>query len=235
MEASYNRTQDVLDIKLLQPIVNNAALQLAKGPQHEQQHMPVYYNLVQDLQAEAVAAAAASDMPLAFAQARPSPEGRHWEDKTRNNHNKSNSSTALTRCCPPVSYNLREFTMLRLYDVSPSLVVRVLEGMDSSYEEFPFRLSAQERALVDVEPAPPAPLLVVGRSGTGKTTCVVLRLFRQWLEGKEAAQLNPDIANPVRQVRMCESVHFPACLALCREQPKCNPLPMLTFLHLSLL
>ena len=196
MEASYNRTRDVLDIKLLEPIVNDAAVQLP-GQQQQDKQLPCYYNLVQDLQAEAVSAAQASDMPLAFAQARPSPEDRHSEVKSNGS---SSSSEALVRCCPPASYNLREFTMLRLFDVAPPLVARVLEGMDSGYEEFPFRLSTQERTLVDVESNPPAPLLVVGRSGTGKTTCVVLRLFRQWWEGREEAVVNPELATPVRQV-----------------------------------
>jgi ABC-type Na+ transport system ATPase subunit NatA len=35
--------------------------------------------------------------------------------------------------------------------------------------------------IIELEPRPPASILLLGRSGTGKTTVLVFRLFAAWL------------------------------------------------------
>jgi hypothetical protein len=35
--------------------------------------------------------------------------------------------------------------------------------------------------LIETDPQPPASLLLLGRSGTGKTTVLVFRMFAKWL------------------------------------------------------
>lgn len=96
------------------------------------ENQPVYYNIVQDMAADA-AAAAAYNMPLAFAQPRPTQGDEHGPANSRSND-------GLVKYCPPASYNAREFTMLRLYDLTPNLIRRVIsEQMDLRHEDFPFR------------------------------------------------------------------------------------------------
>jgi hypothetical protein len=46
----------------------------------------------------------------------------------------------------------------------------VLHGQREDEVEFPFRLSEQELDIIEKVPHPPASMLLLGRSGTGKTT-----------------------------------------------------------------
>jgi hypothetical protein len=47
-------------------------------------------------------------------------------------------------------------------------------------------VSPPESAIIAREPQPPAAMLLVGRSGTGKTTCAVYRLWARWLVSRQA-------------------------------------------------
>lgn len=46
----------------------------------------------------------------------------------------------------------------------------VLRGQREDEVEFPFRVSEQELDIIEKVPHPPASMLLLGRSGTGKTT-----------------------------------------------------------------
>jgi hypothetical protein len=46
----------------------------------------------------------------------------------------------------------------------------VLRGQREDEVELPFRVSEQELSIIERQPSPPASLLLLGRSGTGKTT-----------------------------------------------------------------
>lgn len=47
--------------------------------------------------------------------------------------------------------------------------------------EFPFRVSPAEQEIIQYNADPPCSLVLVGRSGTGKTTCAVYRMWGRWL------------------------------------------------------
>lgn len=47
--------------------------------------------------------------------------------------------------------------------------------------DFPFRVSPSEQAIIESDPDPPCSIVLVGRSGTGKTTCAVFRMWARWL------------------------------------------------------
>ena len=47
--------------------------------------------------------------------------------------------------------------------------------------DFPFRVSPSEQAIIENDPNPPCSIVLVGRSGTGKTTCAVFRMWARWL------------------------------------------------------
>ncbi|KAL3154824.1 hypothetical protein ABBQ38_011366 [Trebouxia sp. C0009 RCD-2024] len=46
--------------------------------------------------------------------------------------------------------------------------------------DFPFWVSPAEQAIIQMEPDPPCSMVLVGRSGTGKTTCAVFRIWARW-------------------------------------------------------
>ncbi len=57
-----------------------------------------------------------------------------------------------------------------------------MQGMKDSEVDFPFKLSPDEEEIVKLRPDPPCSVILLGRSGTGKTTCAVFRMFGAWLQ-----------------------------------------------------
>ena len=55
------------------------------------------------------------------------------------------------------------------------------QDMGEAEIDFPFRVSPSEQAIIESEPEPPCSIVLVGRSGTGKTTCAVFRMWARWL------------------------------------------------------
>ena len=47
--------------------------------------------------------------------------------------------------------------------------------------DFPFRVSPSELTIIENDPDPPCSTVLVGRSGTGKTTCAVYKMWFRWL------------------------------------------------------
>ena len=46
--------------------------------------------------------------------------------------------------------------------------------------DFPFRVTEEEHAIINFEPSPQRSIILIGRSGTGKTTCILYRLWRDF-------------------------------------------------------
>lgn len=57
--------------------------------------------------------------------------------------------------------------------------------------DFPFKLSPEEYDLIKLAPNPPSSIILLGRSGTGKTTCAVYRLWGNWLRHYTNPGLDP--------------------------------------------
>jgi hypothetical protein len=87
---------------------------------------------------------------------------------------------------PPANASVDTFTLLKFFDLTPELVHACLAGADESRVDFPFRVSPVEAAIIAKQPQPAAAMLLVGRSGTGKTTCIVYRLWTRWLQAHQA-------------------------------------------------
>jgi hypothetical protein len=162
MATSYSRADDVLDSTLLQPLPSIGGSSSSERGKQRQQHRPREYKVVEEADSGAAEGEGGGRLPLAFAQLRPS-----LEDPTNSNkagddaeadqqHQATGSAGAgastssskqqqqqqqqeLIRVSPPASANSREFTMLRLYNLSDELAARLVTGMDLAYEEFPFR------------------------------------------------------------------------------------------------
>ncbi|KAK3609568.1 hypothetical protein CHS0354_019581 [Potamilus streckersoni] len=93
----------------------------------------------------------------------------------------------LQQYFPPASPNETEYHILKFYSFTSALVSHVLQNIDIKVD-FPFRVTDLEHAIITLKSK--APLLLLGRSGTGKTTCCLYRLWSQflsyWTKAKEA-------------------------------------------------
>ncbi|KAL8569952.1 hypothetical protein ACOMHN_056384 [Nucella lapillus] len=80
--------------------------------------------------------------------------------------------------CPPASASEMEFHILKFYCFSSALVYNVLKNLEMKID-FPFRVTDREHAVINLQSQ--APILLLGRSGTGKTTCCLYRLWSRFL------------------------------------------------------
>eukprot|EP00798_Chlamydomonas_sp_ICE-L_P021903 gene21903-28945_t len=77
--------------------------------------------------------------------------------------------------------------------------------------DFPFKLSPQEQDIITMVNDPPASTILLGRSGTGKTTCAVYRIWAQWLQGYN--RLLPGSEGPPNTVFVTASATLKAQVA----------------------
>ncbi|DBB16378.1 TPA: hypothetical protein ACH3X3_014672 [Trebouxia sp. C0006] len=82
---------------------------------------------------------------------------------------------------PAASSSQDTYTLLKFYNLSKDLVRTVLQDMNDAEVDFPFRVSPSEQYIIENDPDPPSSIVLVGRSGTGKTTCAVFRMWARWL------------------------------------------------------
>lgn len=68
---------------------------------------------------------------------------------------------------PPASANEAEYHILKFYSFSSALVSHVLQNIEAKVD-FPFRVTDLEHAIINLRSQ--APILLLGRSGTGETT-----------------------------------------------------------------
>ncbi|KXZ49100.1 hypothetical protein GPECTOR_23g31 [Gonium pectorale] len=92
---------------------------------------------------------------------------------------------------PPASWAADTYTLMKFYSLDTTLVSAVLQGLEAAKVDFPFKLSPQEYDLITLTPSPPSSIILLGRSGTGKTTCAVYRLWGNWLRHHTNPGLDP--------------------------------------------
>ena len=121
---------------------------------------------------------------------------------------------------PPASANDQEFHILKFYSFSTPLVRTVLESDTSAKVDFPFKITELEHAIVNLQPDPPTPIILLGRSGTGKTTCCLYRLWDRFqLYWKSAVTAGPHIPKYVLSV---EDEDYEEDPQRSKEQGICN-------------
>ncbi|KAH9510298.1 hypothetical protein Btru_042705 [Bulinus truncatus] len=103
---------------------------------------------------------------------------------------KSNDSGRKTlKCFPPATRHENEFNILKLYTFSSCMVSAILSDAVSKID-FPFKVAEIEHQFITLKSD--APFLLLGRSGTGKTTCCLYRLFKEfvnyWTEADKAGR-----------------------------------------------
>ncbi|KAL4228783.1 TPR and ankyrin repeat-containing protein 1 [Mactra antiquata] len=98
----------------------------------------------------------------------------------------------IQRFFPPASSNETEYHILKFYSFSSTLVSHVLQNIETKVD-FPFRVTDLEHAIINLKSN--APILLLGRSGTGKTTCCLYRLWSKfhayWTTAKRSGPLLP--------------------------------------------
>ena len=108
---------------------------------------------------------------------------------------------------PPASANEQEYHILKFYSFSTALVKTVLESDISSKIDFPFKITELEHAIVNLRPDPPMPIILLGRSGTGKTTCCLYRLWDRfksyWERAETAGPHIPRFLSPPLKTSQC--------------------------------
>ena len=90
---------------------------------------------------------------------------------------------------PPASPHDNEYQLLKFYKLSPAMIRTILKQQPCSAEvDFPFRVREEEHEIINFEPSPQSSIILIGRSGTGKTTCILYRLWKDFLKYWEKAE-----------------------------------------------
>uniref|UniRef100_A0A8D0HJB0 Tetratricopeptide repeat and ankyrin repeat containing 1 n=1 Tax=Sphenodon punctatus TaxID=8508 RepID=A0A8D0HJB0_SPHPU len=89
---------------------------------------------------------------------------------------------------PPASAVETEYNIMKFHSFSTNMAFNIINDMSSTVE-YPFRVGELEYAVIDLNPKPLEPIILIGRSGTGKTTCCLYRLWKKFHSYWEKAQL----------------------------------------------
>ena len=92
-------------------------------------------------------------------------------------------------CCPAGSAKDDEYNVITFYPFDFSFVKSILEGKDAR-RDFPYKEWPKEHDIINMESRS---ILLLGRSGTGKTTCCLYRLWNcfqnYWSKANDAGPL----------------------------------------------
>ena len=126
-----------------------------------------------------------------------SQEGFQMESRLR-------QDASLQFFVPPASPNDTEYHILKFYSFSSALINSILNNSHSVKVDFPFRVTELEHAIINLRPNPPRAVILLGRSGTGKTTCCLYRLWNEfWTYWEKAQTAGPHIPK-LAQFQCCE-------------------------------
>ncbi|NWU99885.1 TRNK1 protein, partial [Upupa epops] len=108
---------------------------------------------------------------------------------------------------PPASSAELEFNILKFHSFSTNMALNIINDVHSSVE-YPFRVGELEYAVIDLNPKPMEPIILIGRSGTGKTTCCLYRLWKKFCSYWEKSTLadGPLLERQTWQQRQCSEV-----------------------------
>ncbi|XP_059151541.1 TPR and ankyrin repeat-containing protein 1-like [Physella acuta] len=91
----------------------------------------------------------------------------------------------------PASSHLKEYTMLKFYPLNSLMAEAIMRNSDSEID-LPFQVTDIEHSIIHLEHN--SPILLLGRSGTGKTTCCLYRLWARYLNDRmQSQQLKPKV------------------------------------------
>jgi len=88
---------------------------------------------------------------------------------------------------PPASSDDQQYTLMKFYALNTRAVEQLLS---SENNELPFTPGPKEYEIIQHKSKPPRSMLLMGRSGTGKTTCLVFRMWSQFMAYASNADLD---------------------------------------------
>ncbi|MBZ3888912.1 TPR and ankyrin repeat-containing protein 1 [Sciurus carolinensis] len=107
---------------------------------------------------------------------------------------------------PPASAVETEYNIMKFHSFSTNMAFNILNDMTATVE-YPFRVGELEYAVIDLNPRPLEPIILIGRSGTGKTTCCLYRLWKKfhiyWEKAEQAG--SPLLAKQIWPKRKLEA------------------------------
>ncbi|NXW58703.1 TRNK1 protein, partial [Eurystomus gularis] len=108
---------------------------------------------------------------------------------------------------PPASAAELEYNIIKFHSFSTNMALNIINDVHSSVE-YPFRVGELEYAVIDLNPKPMEPIILIGRSGTGKTTCCLYRLWKKFYSYWEKSTLanGPLLERQTWQQRQCSEV-----------------------------
>ncbi|NXG77304.1 TRNK1 protein, partial [Baryphthengus martii] len=108
---------------------------------------------------------------------------------------------------PPASAAELEYNIIKFHSFSTNMALNIINDVHSSVE-YPFRVGELEYAVIDLNPKPIEPIILIGRSGTGKTTCCLYRLWKKFYSYWEKSALanGPLLERQTWQQRPCGEV-----------------------------
>ncbi|KAM6282974.1 TPR and ankyrin repeat-containing protein 1 [Porphyrio hochstetteri] len=108
---------------------------------------------------------------------------------------------------PPASAADLEYNILKFHSFSTNMALNIINDVHSSVE-YPFRVGELEYAVIDLNPKPMEPIILIGRSGTGKTTCCLYRLWKKFYSYWEKSTLanSPLLERQTWQQKQCSEV-----------------------------
>uniref|UniRef100_A0A6I8P8F4 Tetratricopeptide repeat and ankyrin repeat containing 1 n=1 Tax=Ornithorhynchus anatinus TaxID=9258 RepID=A0A6I8P8F4_ORNAN len=80
---------------------------------------------------------------------------------------------------PPASAVETEYGIMKFHSFSTDVAFNIVHD-SASPVEYPFRVGELEYAVIGLNPRPLEPIVLIGRSGTGKTTCCLYRLWKKF-------------------------------------------------------
>lgn len=113
----------------------------------------------------------------------------------------------LQHFCPPASDRDDEYHIIKFYSFSTAIVFSMLQMDQSRNVDFPFQVTELEYRIINLSSK--APIILLGRSGTGKTTCCLYRLWMNFVNYWSKVKLTEDPIYPnnfveMRQPEDCE-------------------------------
>ncbi len=108
--------------------------------------------------------------------------------------NEDESATEVAHFSPAGSTREDEYNVTTFYSFNSSFIISMLAGGNDARRDFPYKEWPKEHDIISM-PQGKASILLLGRSGTGKTTCCLYRLWNQF----QNYWLNAIISGPLLQ------------------------------------
>ncbi|XP_025957142.2 TPR and ankyrin repeat-containing protein 1 isoform X1 [Dromaius novaehollandiae] len=108
---------------------------------------------------------------------------------------------------PPASAVEMEYNIMKFHSFSTNMAYNIINDIHSAVE-YPFRVGELEYAVINLNPKPMEPIILIGRSGTGKTTCCLYRLWKKFHSYWEKSTLakGPLLERQTWQQKQCSEV-----------------------------